>query len=121
MGNQLFGEVTAQTLVEATVTLRIPAVKIDEIKASITDLTCTLIPGKVIFQGALHEQIFFVDEGGLVRHQAEDLRFSGFIPLTTPGEGVECRGQAVIEFIGFKLLSPSTLQQVIRPHIQTYR
>ncbi|NLG83439.1 MAG: DUF3794 domain-containing protein [Firmicutes bacterium] len=109
----LVGEATSQTLVDVTVALDVPAVKIDEIVATVTELNCTVIAGKVIFQGVLHEQIFFVDEGGLVRHRAQDVRFAGFIPFAGAGEGMECTAEAVIEFIDFRLLDPLTLRQIV--------
>ncbi|MGQ9778642.1 MAG: DUF3794 domain-containing protein [Bacillota bacterium] len=109
----LLGEATAQTLVDITVALGVPAVKIDEIVAAVADLNCTVIAGKVIFQGVLHEQIFFVDEQGLVRHRAEDARFAGFIPFVGAAEGMECAAEAVIEFIDFRLLDPLTLRQLV--------
>lgn len=114
-------EASAQILVESTVELENPAVKIDEIRAVVQDLTCQVIMDKVIFQGVLHKQIFYVREDGVVVHQAEDVRFSGFVdvPGAIPGEA--CRINAVIEFIDFILTDPTTLEQrvVIRVTVQT--
>ena len=109
----LLGEVTTQILVASTATLGVPAVKIDEIVASVTDLSCTVITGKVIFQGILDEQIFFVDGNGLVRHQAEDVRFSGFVDFPGALGGETCELEAIIEFIEFRLVDPVTLRQAI--------
>ncbi len=109
----LLGEVTTQTLVASTFTLGVPAVKIDEIVASVRDLACTVISNKVIFQGTLHKQIFFVDTTGIVRHQAEDVPFSGFIDFPGAVEGTPCQLEPLIEFIDFRLLDPTTLRQTV--------
>lgn len=107
------GQVTAQTIVASTIILGVPAVKIDEIVATVRDLTCTVIANKVIFQGTLHKQIFFVDTSGFVRHQAEDIPFSGFIDFPGATEGDYCQLEAIIEFISFSLLDPTTLRQTV--------
>ncbi|MGE5527867.1 MAG: DUF3794 domain-containing protein [Patescibacteria group bacterium] len=109
----LLGEVTTQLLVANTTTLGVPAVKIDEIVATVNNLSCTVIPGKVIFQGNVHKQIFFVDIEGIVRHQAEDIPFSGFIDFPGAAEGTPCQLEPVIEFIDFRLAVPVTLRQTI--------
>lgn len=110
----LLGEATTQILVVSDVVLGVPAIKIDEIVASVRELNCTIIPGKIIFQGVLHKQIFFVDTENFVRHQAEDVRFSGFLEF--PGivpENATCQAGAAIEFVGFELLSPTVLHQKV--------
>jgi hypothetical protein len=114
-------EASVQVLVESTVELEQPAVKIDEIRAMVRDLTCTVIADKVIFQGVLHKQIFFVREDGLVAHQAEDVRFAGFVDVPGAVAGSACRIDAVIEFVDFDLIDPITLIQrvVVRIFVET--
>lgn len=114
-------QASAQVLVESTVELENPAVKIDEIRAVVTDLTCQVIQDKVIFQGVLHKQIFYVREDGVVVHQAEDVRFSGFVDVPGAMAGEACRIDSVIEFVDFVLVDPTTLEQrvVIRVAVQT--
>lgn len=107
----LLGEATTQLLVANTVILGVPAVKIDEIVASVRDLNCIVIDGKIIIQGVLHKQVFFVDTAGIVRHQAEDVRFSGFIDLPGAVAGTPCQLEAIVEFLDFRLLSPEELRQ----------
>ncbi len=109
----LLGEATTQILVANTVSLGVPAVKIDEIVARPVNLSCTVIPNKVIFQGTVHKQIFFVDTAGIVRHQAEDVPFSGFIDFPGAAEGTPCQLDVVIEFIDFRLLNAATLRQTV--------
>jgi hypothetical protein len=107
----VIGENTAQTLVETDVSLAVPALKIDEIVGSIRDLEIHIIPDKVIIQGTLHKQIFFVDTRNLGRHQAEDVHFSLFVDIPGAEPGMEARVDPEIEAIFFKLIDPTTLRQ----------
>ena len=74
----VIGEATKQLLIESNITLSQPALKIRNITAEIRDLTTELIPDKVIIQGLLHKQIFFVGEDNIVHHQTEEAPFSTF-------------------------------------------
>jgi len=104
---------TAQVLVDDTITLPLPAEKINEIVASVRDLNCFVIENKVIFQGTLHKQIFFVDLDGLVRHIGVDIPFSGF--ADTPGvpAGSACQLTAEVVFINFQLISSTQLREIV--------
>lgn len=108
---RVVGENSTQTLVESDLTLLTPAIKIDEIIGSIRDLNIETIRDKVIVQGILHKQIFFVDTSNIGRHQAEDTPFSFFvdIPGVTPGMNVIV--QPRIEGIFHNLLSDTLLQE----------
>lgn len=108
---QVAGENSAQILVETDVTLFAPAVKIDEITGTIHDVAVEIINDKVIIQGILHKQIFFVDTSNLGRHQTEEVPFSLLvdIPGVTPGMNAEV--QPRIEAIFFNLVDPATVRQ----------
>ncbi|NLW56270.1 MAG: DUF3794 domain-containing protein [Firmicutes bacterium] len=108
----VIAEATVQVLVEDTVDLFTPALKIDEIRAEVRDLRCNIIPGKVIFQGILHKQIFFVNEDNVVVHQGVDIPFSGFVEIAAAEPGQICQLAAIIEFIEFELLSPTSLREI---------
>lgn len=107
----VIGEATRQILVETNVTLSQAAIKIRNITAEIRELTTDLILDKVIIQGVLHKQIFFVGTDNIVHHQAEDVPFSTFIevPGAEPGQNVQVN--TVIETVIFHLLNPSLLHQ----------
>jgi hypothetical protein len=109
----VLAETTVQVLVGDTVTLPLPAAKIDEIVASIKDVNCFVIDNKVIFQGILHKQIFFVDLNGIVRHVGVDISFSGI--ADTPGvpAGSSCQITPIIVFINFNLLSATELRETV--------
>jgi hypothetical protein len=109
----VLAETTVQVLVSDTVTLPLAAEKIDEIAASVRDVNCFVINNKVIFQGTLHKQIFFVDMNGIVRHVGVDIPFSGF--ADTPGvpAGSACQITPVIVFLNFNLISATELRETV--------
>lgn len=108
---EVVGENTVQSLIESDVTLFTPAIKIDEITGTIRDLEIEIINDKVIIQGVLHKQIFFIDTANLGRHQAEDVHFSVFtdIPGALPGMDVQVHPR--IEALLFNLISPTVVRQ----------
>jgi hypothetical protein len=108
---QVAGENSAQTLIENDVTLFTPALKIDEITGAIRDVTTEIINDKVIIQGILHKQIFFVDTANLGRHQAEDVPFSLFVDIPGVVPGMNAQVQSQIEAIFFNLVTPDTVHQ----------
>jgi hypothetical protein len=108
---QVVGENTVQTLIEADVTLNTPAIKIDQIVGKILNVETEVIPDKVIIQGILHKQIFFVGIDNIERHQAEDLPFSTFVDIPGVQPGMDVQVHPRIEAIFFNLISPTTLRQ----------
>lgn len=109
----VLAETTAQVLVEDDVTLPLEAEKIDEIVASVRDLTCFVIADKVIFQGTLHKQIFFVDLNSFVRHVGVDIPFSGFVDLPGVPAGAPCQVTGTVEFIQFELITATLLRETV--------
>ena len=108
---EVIGENTAQTLIEADVALEYPAIKVDEITGDIRDLEVEVIKDKVIIQGILHKQIFFVDTNNLERHQMEELPFSLFVDVPGAVPGMDVQVQSRIEAIFFNLINETTLRQ----------
>jgi hypothetical protein len=108
---QVVGENSAQKLIETEVTLFTPAIKIDEITGTIRDITVEIIPNKVIIQGILHKQIFFVDTANLGRHQAEDIPFSLFVDIPGVVPGMDIQVQPRIEAIFFNLVAATVVRQ----------
>lgn len=108
---EVIGENTAQTLIEADVALEYPAIKVDEITGDIRNLEVEVIKDKVIIQGILHKQIFFVDTNNLERHQMEELPFSLFVDVPGAVPGMDVQIQSRIEAIFFNLISETILRQ----------
>ncbi len=113
----VLAETTAQVLVDDVVTLPQAAEKIDEIVASVRDLHCFVIANKVIFQGTLHKQIFFVDLNGFVRHVGVDIPFSGFVDTPGVPAGATCQVTAEVVFVTFELLTPTQMRETVVIHI----
>ncbi len=110
---RVVGEGTKQELVETIETLNVPALKVEEIRGELRDIEAEVIPDKVIIQGIIHKQIFFVDLENLARHQAEDVPFSLFIDIPGVVPGVDLQVHPLIEGIFFELLSPTELRQKV--------
>jgi hypothetical protein len=129
--DRIIGFGCAQKLVEETKTL--PAVKIVDIDARISEITSIVKNGKVIVQGVVHKQIFFVGTDDLVHHIAEDLPFSEMIeiPPINPEfpveEGMDQQDHSFIENIVWEF-DPATgeltekviigINVVVTSHIQ---
>ncbi|HBE79507.1 MAG TPA: hypothetical protein DDW65_17280 [Firmicutes bacterium] len=108
---RVVGENSIQNLVESDLTLFTPAIKIDEIIGSIHSITTEIITDKVIVQGILHKQIFFIDSDNTARHQAEDIPFSLFVDITGATPGMNVQVQPRIEAILFNLINDTIVNQ----------
>ena len=111
--DQVIGENTRQELIESQVTLGTPAVKVTEIRAAIQNVTTDVIEDKVIVQGVIHKQIFFVGEDNVERHQAEDVEFSTFVDIPGAAPGMDVEVVPTVEFVDFELLSPTLLLEKV--------
>ncbi|HEX3044548.1 MAG TPA: DUF3794 domain-containing protein [Bacillota bacterium] len=109
----VIGENTKQILIERNVTLTIPAIKVRNINATIRNITTDVIADKVVIQGILHKQIFFVGEDNIVHHQAEDIPFSTFVDIPGAEPGMNVQVDPVIETIIFSLLTPTVVHQKV--------
>ncbi|MGE5572064.1 MAG: DUF3794 domain-containing protein [Bacteroidota bacterium] len=72
---------------EVQFTLPMRALKIKEIRADVTGVVVEVIPDKVIVQGIIAKQVFFVGEDNTVHHFPEEMRFSALVdvPGAMPG------------------------------------
>ncbi len=111
--DQVIGEATKQELIENMVTLHVPAVKIDDITAEIIDLTVEVLEDKIVLQGVLHKQIFFIGHDNVEFHQEEEVEFSTFVDIPGAEPGMDVVTEPTIEFIHFELLDEKTVLQKI--------
>ncbi|MGE5583191.1 MAG: DUF3794 domain-containing protein [Bacillota bacterium] len=109
----VIGENTRQLLIEKNVTLTIPAIKVRNINATVKNITTDVIADKVVIQGVLHKQVFFVGEDNIVHHQAEDISFSTFVDVPGAEPGTNVQVEPVVETIIFSLLTPTILHQKV--------
>lgn len=72
---------------EVQFTLPMRALKIKNIRADVTNVSVEIIPDKVIVQGTIAKQVFFVAEDDIVHHFPEEMRFSALVevPGARPG------------------------------------
>lgn len=106
------GEATVQHIVQSITHIIEGAIKIDHIEASIKELDWDVLDGKVVFHGVIHKQIFFVSKENFVRHQAEDVQFSGHAVIPGAMPDMEAQVTAAIRRpIQFQLLTRSRLEQ----------
>ncbi len=109
----LIGEGSIQKMVESTVTLEERAIKIKEIRALVENLNTTVIQDKVIIQGTLHKQIFYVGEDTVVHHQTELIPIGYFIDIDGAAPGMSATVTPVAEHVTFSLLDATTLHQKV--------
>jgi hypothetical protein len=98
------GENTKEILIEDQVCLDVPAKKIQDIMAVITDLEAEVIHGKVLIDGTVHKQIFFVGPYDVVRHQAVDIPFTAFVEVPNAEPGMTAQIHPTIEHVGWVLI-----------------
>jgi hypothetical protein len=70
---KVIGEEIAQVVVEGSISIN--AIKIDRINAELREVTDHIFKNKVVKQGLIHKQIFYVDPTGIVRHTTEEIPF----------------------------------------------
>jgi hypothetical protein len=80
---KVIGEKIGQVVVESS--FEINAVKIDRIEVSVKDVTDHVFTNKIVKQGIIHKQVFFVDPAGIVRESTDNVPFM----LAVDIEGVE--------------------------------
>lgn len=108
---RVIGHGTKQVLLEETKT--VPAIKIVEIVPVLTNVRSIVKNGKVIVQGTLHKQIFYVGTDDLVHHIAEDIEFSDLVevPPLNPNfpvqEGMDSQDHSVVDNLVFEF-DPAT-------------
>lgn len=92
---RVVGEGIAQVVVENEV--YIDAIKIDKIDATLGPTEDHVFYNKVVKQGTIHKQIFFVDSNNFVRHMAEDIPFmvTVEIPGVKPSDYIEVQNHLI--------------------------
>lgn len=111
---EVLGEAEKQVNIMANINLPagVEAAKVKSSDAEVRNITTEVLPNKVIVQGTLHKQVFYVD--ATTRQMFEfsfDEDFTTFVHL----EGVEPRTDvtvnAQLEYVKFDLTSPTTANQ----------
>ncbi len=109
----VIGENTKQVMETNQITLEEPVLKVKEIVAEIRDLNYEIILNKVIIQGIIHKQVYYIGLDGIEYHQREDISFSTFIDIPAVFPGNDLRIDAQIEDVIFELIGENILQQKV--------
>ena len=104
MASRVIASNDRQVLVENVADLNRPARKIQEIQARVDNVNVEVITGKVIINGLLHKQIFYVADDDIVRHQGEDIPFTTFVDLPGIQPGNSVTISPIVEHVGFELI-----------------
>ena len=99
---QVVGENASQTSVVREVTLPGRVRKITEVDATLRDVRGRVIENKVVVEGVIHKQIFYVDDdtGQLKEFTVHDERFVHFVDVPGAMPGMNVQVHARIEFVG---------------------
>lgn len=101
---RVVGERVAQVVVESEVPIN--AIKIDKIHASLGPFEDHVFENKVVKQGIIHKQVFYVDPDNFVRHISEDIPYmlTVDIPGVKPSDYVEVQNHLVDIDTDFQLV-----------------
>jgi len=112
---KVIGENSVQTMLNNNVTLAVPAIKIVDITAEVMDMTVDVIEGKVIIQGIIHKQLFYIGTDDIEHHQAEDIPFGEFIEIPGAEAGMNVQVHPDVEHIKRELSEDGTMvcQEVV--------
>ncbi|HHV08233.1 MAG TPA: DUF3794 domain-containing protein [Firmicutes bacterium] len=100
---RVIGEQTKTKTVQATVTLPVQAIKVFEVQATLKRTKCEIKRDGVFIQGIIHKQVFYVDQGDLVRHVAEDVPFHFFVDVDGAETGMTCQAHTKIVSVDWTL------------------
>ncbi|MGD8400661.1 MAG: DUF3794 domain-containing protein [Bacillota bacterium] len=78
---RVIGEKVGELVVDGSITIN--AIKIDRIQAELGEVVDHIFKNKIVKQGLIHKQIFYVGLDGIVRHITEDIPF--MLTVDIPG------------------------------------
>ncbi|MEW6228823.1 MAG: DUF3794 domain-containing protein [Bacillota bacterium] len=103
-----------QVLLEVSIPLPIPAVKIRSVDAVVENVTTTVIGNQVLVEGVVRKQVFFVGIDDIVHHVEETIPFSTLIDFPGLVPGVPVTTSVRVENVIVKILPDGTaLQQLV--------
>jgi spore coat assembly protein SafA len=110
---QVVGENATQTSVIRDITLPGRVRKITEVDTSLRNVQGRVIENKVVVEGIVHKQIFYVDDdtGQLKEFTVPDERFVHFVDVPGAMPGMNVQIHARVEFVGHDFI-----REVEEPH-----
>ncbi|MHB9146333.1 MAG: DUF3794 domain-containing protein [Symbiobacteriia bacterium] len=100
---RVVGEKTAQVMVEDTARLPVRAVKVQDVDCSVRDVTFEVLNDKVVVNGIVHKQVFFVGTDDILRHFPEDIPFSCVVDVPGAKPGMDVHTMSRCEHISWRL------------------
>lgn len=107
---QVVGENASQASVIRDIALPGRVRKIADVDTSIRNVQARVIENKVIVEGVIHKQIFYVDDdtGQLKEFTVDDERFVHFVDVPGAMPGMNVQTHARIEFVGHDFIREIT-------------
>lgn len=101
---RVIGEKVAQVVVESETPIN--AIKIDKIDARLGPFEDHVFHNKVVKQGVIHKQVFYVDPENFVRHIAEEIPYMLTVEITgvKPSDFVEVQNHLIDIDTDFQLV-----------------
>ncbi|MFY9603899.1 MAG: SPOCS domain-containing protein [bacterium] len=101
---RVVGENVEQKTIEAKVNLPVAAIKVMDVIATLENVRGEVKDDGVLVKGVIHKQVFYVDQGNLVRHLAEDIPFRVFVDVEGAEEHMRAQIDASIEDISWSVI-----------------
>ena len=111
---EVLGEAEKQVNVMANINLPagVEAAKVKSSDAEVRNITTEVLPNKVIVQGTLHKQVFYVDAATRQLFEfSVDEDFTTFVHLPGVEPRTDVTVNAQLEYVKFDLTSPTTANQ----------
>lgn len=117
---QVIGENASQTSVVREITLPGRIRKIAEVDATLRRIETRVIEDKVIVEGIIHKQIFYVDDdtGQLKEFTVPDEKFVHFVDVPGAFPGANVQAHTRIEFVGHDFLFEREHEREIFSHFR---
>lgn len=101
--DRIVGENNNQTIIEGLLELEIPAFKIIDTEAQLEDISIKLLTDKIIVEGNIKEEIYFIDQKGIECYCKKKLSFTQVIDLIGVRPGMDINLDSEIEDIEYNL------------------
>ncbi|MFP4016657.1 MAG: DUF3794 domain-containing protein, partial [Halanaerobiales bacterium] len=107
----VIGENITQRMEATDLKLDIPAIKIRDINTKIQNIQTEIIDDRIIIQGILNKQIFYVGTDEIIHHQSENIDFCTFIDVPGAEPGMELLIEPTVEHTIGKLTAEGNILQ----------
>lgn len=100
---QVVGRGAVRHLLESAVRLAAPAERVTRVVADAGPTSVQVVADKVIVEGAVQKQVFYVGRDGMEYHQAEEAPFSAFLEVPGARAGMQAQVEAGVEEVESEL------------------